>query len=88
MMTYAQAHETYKISHGTQKYNEEKGCWEDINFDDYDLVVASRSKGYTSQEYVVLKNTTNLSRDEIANVCDPNNFGYYHHGNVYEIYID
>lgn len=88
MMNYKQAHETYRISHSTKKFNEEKGCWEDINFDDYDLVIDRRSKGRTSEEYVVLKNTTDLSHDEIADICDPDNFGYYRYGSVYEIYID
>lgn len=87
-MTYEQAHKTYRISHGTKEYNEAKECWEDINFDDYDLVIESRNQRGASQEYVVLKNTTDLSDADIANVCDPNNFGFYRMGKIYEIYID
>lgn len=78
----------YRIARGTKLYNAETKLFENINFDDYDLVIEAGQKSYGRQEYNVLKNTTDLSNDEIADICDPNNFGYSRCGDRFSIYID
>ena len=67
----------YKISYSSRAYNAKTKCMEDINLDNYDLVV-SGSSGYAHVTYSIIKNNTNLSYDEIALVCDRGNlcFGY------------
>lgn len=57
-----------------------------ININDYDLVVKSIRKSYTSETYKIVKNTTNLTDEEIARVCDYCNFGY-HRDNDYQITV-
>lgn len=78
----------YRIAHGTEQLNPNTGRWEAINFDDYDLVIESGSQSCGTKEYIVRKNTTDLSDSEIADICDRNNFGYARYGNTFRIYID
>ena len=64
---YRELCDKYKISRSS--YN--------CNFDDYDLVFY-REPGYNHAEYHIEKNTTDLTNDEIALICDGGNlcFGY------------
>lgn len=67
----------YKVSRSSKIYNAKTKCMEDINMDDYDLIV-SGSSGYAHTTYRIVKNNTSLTFDEIALVCDRGNlcFGY------------
>ena len=59
------------------------------NIDDYDIVLR-RTPGYNHSTYEVIKNTTDLSQDELALICDNGNlcFGYRCDNNIFIIYID
>lgn len=78
----------YRIARGTSKYNPETKKWEEIDFNDYDLVIESGRTSYGTCEYEVLKNTTDLSDSAIANICDCNNFGFRRYGRYFTIYTD
>lgn len=78
----------YRIAFETVQRNRETGELETINLDNYDLVIKSGRFSHGWQEYEVIKNTTDLSDNEIADICDRNNFGYTRCGNLYRIYTD
>lgn len=60
-----------------------------INEDDFDLIIR-RTAGYFHSTYRIIKNETDLSRDEIALVCDDGNlcFGYTMKGKDYYVFED
>lgn len=86
---YREITSRYKITSEPQSWNKEKGEWEDKDLSDYDLVY-SRTPAYNHSEYQIIKNTTNLSQDEIALVLDQGNlcFGYMMEGSIYHIFED
>lgn len=59
------------------------------NIDDYDIVLR-RTPGYNHSTYQVVKNTTDLTKDELALVCDDGNlcFGYTMKGSQFYIFED
>ena len=61
----------------------------EINEDDFDLII-ERAAGYLHSTYRIIKNETDLSRDEIALVCDDGNlfFGYTMKGKDYYVFED
>lgn len=74
-----------------EKWRIKRIGWTDktINSDNYDLII-SRSAGYNHSTYHIVKNETDLSRDEIALVCDEGNlcFGYTMEGNDFYVFED
>lgn len=75
---YNELCEKYKISH-----------YPVDNIDDYDIVLR-RTHGYNHSTYEIIKNTTDLTQDEIALVCDNGNlcFGYTMQGSQFYIFED
>ena len=61
-------YETYKELMG--KYKFKIGRPNEINMDDYDVVVSCDKVGYAHVKYKVLKNVPNLTDREIALLCD------------------
>lgn len=59
------------------------------SIDDYDIVLR-RTPGYNHSTYEVIKNTTDLSQDELALICDNGNlcFGYTMQGSQFYIFED
>ena len=74
---YKELKEKYRIAKSPRKYNPDTKQMEDVNFDDYDIVLEG-SPGYGHCLYTLHKNNTNLSNDELALICDDGNlcFGY------------
>lgn len=72
---YEQLHSKYKVYRNDLKINLTDG--EDLNFDDYDVIIG-RKPCYHHGEYKVYKNKPNLTKDELALLCDTGNlcFGY------------
>ena len=79
----------YKVSKTSKTYNIETRRWDDINLNDYDVVVEHSHDGYANTVYRVIKNDPNLSTDELALICDNGNlcFGYDMRGGIC-IYTD
>lgn len=81
--------QTYKEICG--KWRIKRLGWNDKTFNpnDYDLII-SRTAGYNHSTYRIVKNETDLSRDEIALVCDEGNlcFGYTMEGNDFYVFED
>ena len=69
----------YKVSRNSEDYENNS----------VDLVLA-RAAGHNHSTYRVLKNTTNLTQDEIALVCDNGNlcFGYMMEGKQFYVFED
>jgi hypothetical protein len=86
--TYKELCETYKIAHSTKIYKDGKCI--PINPDDYDVIVEALGSGYACSKYKIIKKTSDVTWDEIANICDRGgyNFGYRLEGNVCVIYTD
>lgn len=87
---YAELKEKWRIFDSKESYNPVTKCHEPINFDDYDLVY-TRKAGYAHGEYTILKNTTDLSNDELALIFDGGNlcFGYKKEGeNFFYVFED
>lgn len=74
---YKELCEKYKIARHPMKYNAETKQMENINYDDYDIVL-QRTAGYCHSVYKVLKNSTDLKTAELALICDSGDlcFGY------------
>lgn len=89
MDIYKELCEKYKICKNPYKYSKETGSLEEVNIDDYDIVL-KRTAGYNHSTYAVLKNNTDLSGDEMALICDNGNlcFGYTMQGKDYYIFED
>lgn len=70
--TYQELESRYRIRHC---HVSEK---DSLELDDYDIVVANAGVGYYETHYIVLKNSTDIGRDELALICDEGNlcFGY------------
>lgn len=79
MSIYDELNQKYKIA----KYKID-------NPEDYDVVIKFDQSGYASKVYEVIKNSPNLSTDELALICDSGNlcFGYNVKNNLIVIYID
>ena len=80
----------YRISDYPTAYNAaEKKAFAYQFPDDYDIIL-DRTPGFHHSTYAVVKNNTNLSRDEIALICDKGNlcFGYSMKGSQYYIFED
>lgn len=71
----------------SQKWRISTGHYKDEN--EFDLIVA-RTPGYNHSTYRIIKNTTDLKRDEIALVCDGGNlcFGYTMEGSQFYVFED
>lgn len=81
---------THRIARSSKKYNAQKKCFEDINLDDYDVVVENSGVGYGHTLYKIVKNAPKLSNDELALICDEGNlcFGYAMRSGRICIYTD
>lgn len=57
---------------------------------DYDVVIKRLGTSYATVTYAVIKNTANLSTEDLAIICDSGNlcFGYRSLGNIITVYID
>ena len=87
---YKELCEKYKISSAVREYDADEKIMKEIDFDKYDLVYKGKS-GYGHTEYTIVKNSTNLTDDEIALICDGGNlcFGYVKEAkNTFHIYED
>lgn len=79
--------EAYKINRtGLRTFSE--GEWVLINPDDYDIIVERAGTGYATAKYRVIKNAPGLSSDELADICNPNNFGHRWEGDKLVVYTD
>ena len=81
-------YETYKEL--MEKYKFKIGRPDEINMDDYDVVVSCDKVGYAHVKYKVLKNVTNLNYRELDIICDVVYlcFGYREEGNTICVYTD
>lgn len=88
-LIYKELAAKYKISHSLRRYNSTLKVMEDVNLNDYDIVLDSIS-GYGHTKYRIVKNDTELSRDELALICDRGNlcFGYRMEGSKICIHTD
>lgn len=78
----------YRINKtGMQKWVRGEG-WKWIDANDYDIIVERVGSGYATAYYEILKNSPGLSPEELADICDPCNFGYRIEGNKLVIYTD
>src|SRR5574344_1284376 len=68
-LIYKELSEKYKISHSSRQYNSILKRMEDVKLDDYDIVL-DRTSCYGHSKYRIVKNNTDLSRDELALICD------------------
>lgn len=87
---YEELKSKWRISSSKDFYNQESQKREPINMDDFDLVY-ERKACHAHGEYTICKNTTDLSSDEIALICDGGNlcFGYTRDGeNFYYVFED
>lgn len=86
---YQELTSKYKITSESQFWNKDKKQWEEKDLSDYDLVY-SRTPAYNHSEYRIIKNTTDLSQDEIALILDEGNlcFGYMMSGSTYHVFED
>lgn len=82
-LIYKELKDKYKISRSTRVYNSTLKGMEDVILDDYDIVLDS-TPCYGHTKYKIVKNNTELSRDEIALICDRGNlcFGYRMEGSM------
>ena len=63
---------------------------EEINLDDYDVVIMRVGAGYAHEKYKVIKNGPNLLIQDLAILCDRGNlcFGYRVQDNMIYIHTD
>lgn len=63
---------------------------EEINLDDYDVVIKYVGVGYAHAKYQVIKNGPNLLIQDLAILCDKGNlcFGYRTQGSTIIIHTD
>lgn len=78
MAIYEDFRREYRISKSDTFYNKETKQREPINENDYDIIVKHVRSGYAHSLYEVLKNKPNLTKTELALICDNGNlcFGY------------
>jgi len=71
---YKELEAKHKISYGLRKDEDES---------DFDVIVQRTESGYGHTSYEVIKNTPNLSMDDLAIIADKGNlcFGYHQMGN-------
>ena len=88
-LIYKELSEKYKISHSSRQYNSILKRMEDVKLDDYDIVL-DRTSCYGHSKYRIVKNNTDLSRDELALICDRGNlcFGYRMEGSLICVFED
>ena len=88
-LIYKELSEKYKISHSSRQYNSTLKGMEDVKLDDYDIVL-DRTSCYGYSKYRIVKNNTDLSRDELALICDRGNlcFGYRMEGSSICVFED
>ena len=86
---YNELKSKYRISFSDRVYNSECKCVEPIHYDNYDLVLIC-TVGYARNTFKILKNTTDLSLEEIVLICDHGNlcFGYSATENTIDVYTD
>lgn len=84
---YNELKEKYKIYRRDTKMQLTDG--EDCDFTQYDIVIG-RSAGYNHALYRIYKNAPNLSKDELALICDCGNlcFGYTMQGELFYVFED
>ena len=87
---YKELKEKYKISRTNRVYNVELKKFEDINQDDFDVIVTGAGSGYAHTKYKVIKNAPKLSTSELALICDEGNlcFGHRTEGSLIVIHTD
>lgn len=87
---YKELREKYKIATSTRKYNIELKIFEDINQDEFDVIIECAGHGYAHTKYRVIKNAPKLSQKELALICDDGNlcFGYRTEGSLIVIHTD
>ena len=88
--TYKKLKEKYKIAYGSKVWDSYERQWEDIDMDDYDIVIDNAGVGYAHAKYRIVKNNPNLSSHELALLCDGGNlcFGYRTEGNIIIVHTD
>ena len=74
---YQELKEKYKIAYSQYQYNLEKERVEMINAEDFDIIVLG-TPGYAHTTYSIIKNGPDLSKEDLALICDKGNlcFGY------------
>lgn len=87
---YEELRKKYKIATSTRKWNTELKKMEDINTDDFDVVIECAGHGYAHTKYRVIKNIPKLTTKELALICDDGNlcFGYRTEGSLIVIHTD
>ena len=88
--TYREYKEKYKIARSTRIYNSKTKKMEDINENDFDIIVSWVGSGYAHSKYKVIKNKPNLNMRELALICDEGNlcFGYRVENGIICIHTD
>ena len=87
---YKELREKYKIATSTKTYNIELKKFENINQNEFDIIIEGAGHGYAHTKYRVLKNAPKLTTKELALICDDGNlcFGYRTEGSLIVIYTD
>lgn len=87
--TYRELSETYKINYDGYRIWA-NGKYEDVNPDDFDIIVETLSPAYATNRYRILKKPSDVTTEELVKICDRGgyNFGHRWEGNVLVIYVD
>lgn len=82
--------EKYRINTNGLVFNEQRRKFEEIDPEDFDVIIKSAGSGYGCKHYDIIKNAPNLSNDELALICDGGNlcFGYRGGGSRITIHTD
>lgn len=89
--TYVELNKKYKIAYSNQSWNDQTHCFEKINANNFDIIINRLGSGYAHVKYKIIKNMPNLSKIELALLCDGGNicFGYDIEGSdIITIYTD
>lgn len=86
---YEELKQKYNIAKSPRKYNHDTKQMEDVNFDDYDIILEG-TPGYAHCLYTIHKNNTNLTNTELALICDDGNlcYGYMMQGSKIRVSTD
>lgn len=76
----------YKVAKSSVEWKDGKLIPIDEN--EYDVIMYLTQKGLTMVHYQIVKNTPNLSDEELADICDAHNFGHHRNGNRLTVYTD
>lgn len=89
-LIYKELKEKYRINTNGLVFNTQLRKFEDVNPDDYDVIIKGAGSSYACQHYSIIKNAPNLSNAELALICDGGNlcFGYRGGGKTITIHTD